>query len=262
MQAAFRAPSASPVAVTAVGGRRWAMRSLDWLDGPQIIQESHLIGSLPLLLSAHRPAAIIRKLRHCSNPNTHQHSSSMRRGPAPPPAAASASPAAAAFTHAADAAAVAALLALPFPPVASLIGCEAGSFAQDTITQRLPAIMDTVLADLRQQVSVASCPTQRPERPRGNWRLAGAAAVPSSTRAASTLNPAPTPSFITHAIWALLDPTGRGVWRPAAAGAAAAAGSSSGGCEADPSRHARCVRAFHCRRGVCDTAPGCCCCGL
>lgn len=45
-----------------------------------------------------------------------------------------------------------ALLQLPFPPVQPLIGCEAGSFAQDTITTRLPAIMDTVLADLALQV--------------------------------------------------------------------------------------------------------------
>jgi len=43
-------------------------------------------------------------------------------------------------------------LKLPFPPVAPLIGSEKGSFAEETITTRLPAIMDTVLADLQAQV--------------------------------------------------------------------------------------------------------------
>lgn len=56
------------------------------------------------------------------------------------------------FADAAAAAEVAQLLQLPFPPVQPLIGCEKGSFAQETITTRLPAIMDTVLADLAQQV--------------------------------------------------------------------------------------------------------------
>jgi hypothetical protein len=46
------------------------------------------------------------------------------------------------------------LLQLPFPTVQPLIGCEGGSFAQDTITTRLPAIMDTVLADLALQVGL------------------------------------------------------------------------------------------------------------
>jgi hypothetical protein len=42
----------------------------------------------------------------------------------------------------------AALSALPFPPHPPLAGSEAGSFAEGTIKTRLPAIMDTVLADL------------------------------------------------------------------------------------------------------------------
>eukprot|EP00879_Flechtneria_rotunda_P017888 GHRR01018748.1.p1 GENE.GHRR01018748.1~~GHRR01018748.1.p1 ORF type:complete len:296 (+),score=131.08 GHRR01018748.1:201-1088(+) len=40
------------------------------------------------------------------------------------------------------------LLQLTYPPVPPLIGREPGSFAQETITTRLPAILDTVLADL------------------------------------------------------------------------------------------------------------------
>lgn len=56
------------------------------------------------------------------------------------------------FAAPAAAADVEQLLQLPFPPVQPLIGCEAGSFAQDTITTRLPAIMGTVLADLALQV--------------------------------------------------------------------------------------------------------------
>lgn len=54
--------------------------------------------------------------------------------------------AAAAAVAAADAAALA---ALPFPPHPPLVGSEAGSFAEGTIKTRLPAIMDTVLADLQ-----------------------------------------------------------------------------------------------------------------
>jgi hypothetical protein len=60
----------------------------------------------------------------------------MRRAPSPPSAAAA---------RRADAAALA---ALPFPPHPPLAGSEPGSFAEGTITKRLPAIMDTVLADL------------------------------------------------------------------------------------------------------------------
>lgn len=56
------------------------------------------------------------------------------------------------FAAASAAADVKQLSALPFPRVQPLIGCEKGSFAQDTITTRLPAIMDTVLADLAIQV--------------------------------------------------------------------------------------------------------------
>ena len=55
---------------------------------------------------------------------------------------------------AAAAADVDVLLGLPYPPVQPLIGCENRSFAQDTITTRLPAIMDTVLADLEIQVQM------------------------------------------------------------------------------------------------------------
>lgn len=66
-------------------------------------------------------------------------------------AAASASPAFSAAAGVTEAS-VAQLLQLPFPPVQPLIGCEQGSFAQDTITQRLPAILDTVLADLKRKV--------------------------------------------------------------------------------------------------------------
>jgi len=40
------------------------------------------------------------------------------------------------------------LLQLPFPPHPPLAGHEAGSFAHTTISTRLPAILDTVLADL------------------------------------------------------------------------------------------------------------------
>lgn len=61
------------------------------------------------------------------------------------------------FAAAARAADVDTLLQLPFPPLQPLIGCEAGSFAQDTITTRLPAIMDTVLADLALQVCCRFC---------------------------------------------------------------------------------------------------------
>lgn len=43
---------------------------------------------------------------------------------------------------------VAKLLQLPYPPHQPLSGSEKGSFAYDTITTRLPAIMGTVLTDL------------------------------------------------------------------------------------------------------------------
>jgi damage-control phosphatase, subfamily III len=50
---------------------------------------------------------------------------------------------------AAHAARVAALCALPFPPHAPLTASEDGSFAQDTVTRRLPLIIEGVMADLR-----------------------------------------------------------------------------------------------------------------
>jgi len=37
---------------------------------------------------------------------------------------------------------------LPFPPCAPLAGHEPGSFAEKTIRDRLPAILDTVVADI------------------------------------------------------------------------------------------------------------------
>ncbi|GBF90174.1 hypothetical protein Rsub_03307 [Raphidocelis subcapitata] len=64
---------------------------------------------------------------------------------APSPAAAAA---AAAPRGAAVPADAAALSALPFPPHPPLAGSERGSFAEGTIKKRLPAILDTVLADL------------------------------------------------------------------------------------------------------------------
>jgi hypothetical protein len=68
-------------------------------------------------------------------------------------AAASAADAPAAFAELAPAGQLQQLLGLAFPPVQPLIGSEAGSFAEETITTRLPAIMDTVLADLAAEVS-------------------------------------------------------------------------------------------------------------
>jgi hypothetical protein len=67
-------------------------------------------------------------------------------------AAVSAAAAPAAFADLSPAGHVQQLLALAFPPVQPLIGSEAGSFAEETITTRLPAIMDTVLADLTAEV--------------------------------------------------------------------------------------------------------------
>jgi hypothetical protein len=68
-------------------------------------------------------------------------------------AVASAADAPAAFAELSPAGHVQQLLGLPFPPVQPLIGSEAGSFAEETITTRLPAIMGTVLADLAAEVS-------------------------------------------------------------------------------------------------------------
>jgi hypothetical protein len=62
----------------------------------------------------------------------------MRRAPVPGAPAAAAAAAAFAAT----------LSRLPFPPHPPLAGSEPGSFAEGTIKTRLPAIMDTVLADL------------------------------------------------------------------------------------------------------------------
>jgi hypothetical protein len=66
--------------------------------------------------------------------------------------AVSAAAAPAAFADLSPSGHVQQLLGLPYPPVQPLIGSEAGSFAEETITTRLPAIMDTVLADLTAEV--------------------------------------------------------------------------------------------------------------
>lgn len=49
---------------------------------------------------------------------------------------------------------------LPFPPqdVFVLAGWEKGSFAEDTITRRLPGILEGVVSDLAQEAAAAPTP--------------------------------------------------------------------------------------------------------
>lgn len=86
-------------------------------------------------------------------------------------AAAAAADAPAAFADLTPAGHVQQLLGLAFPPVQPLIGSEDGSFAQETITTRLPAIMDTVLADLK-----AEGASSHPQQQALQQQLAAAAA--------------------------------------------------------------------------------------
>ncbi|KAF6264621.1 hypothetical protein COO60DRAFT_1698204 [Scenedesmus sp. NREL 46B-D3] len=64
------------------------------------------------------------------------------------------------------------LLGLAYPPVQPLLGSEDGSFAQETITTRLPAIMDTVLADLAAEGAAAA---SHPQQEQLKQQLAAAA---------------------------------------------------------------------------------------
>ncbi|WIA44274.1 hypothetical protein OEZ86_007083 [Tetradesmus obliquus] len=103
---------------------------------------------------------------------THSSSvSSSRRSTMQHQAAAAAADAPAAFADLTPAGHVQQLLGLAFPPVQPLIGSEDGSFAQETITTRLPAIMDTVLADLK-----AEGASSHPQQQALQQQLAAAAA--------------------------------------------------------------------------------------
>ncbi|KAI8476467.1 MAG: hypothetical protein J3K34DRAFT_455780 [Monoraphidium minutum] len=155
-------------------------------------------------------------------------SSRARAGVSSTPAGLGKRPARMAAAAAAD---TAALARLPFPPHPPLAGCEAGSFAEGTIKQRLPAIMGTVLSDLDR---LAKAPGFAGDAARAAQIAAAAEAVKQLQRempADATLTPIAPPPGAPAFLGAVAEWTNAAVaaWQARAAAGGAGAGAASGG---------------------------------